>query len=289
MTIFDDNFWWQFLMTIFDDNFWWHFLMTIFRLLENFQIFGFFSSDFLKILWPDTWHLRHWLHCWQLRTTILTITLWPLNKEWQWQHSQCFHILWTEEELFQPRRTLLCPPDLPGSHCPCHQLDGFQSTCWGDHRDNCDDYNDDNDDELLIGQHIRQQYEAGHRLVAKVLTVDNGSFTQVHIILIGRFHRAWLLKQRFSEINRRISLRKNYCSALRPGSLPGSTWWESWRILLTGFCCYYCCWCCCCWGFCWQVFPPRPCSMSQDALAEKIVSDDCFLLHTGPTTITSRK
>ena len=29
MTIFDDNFWWQFLMTIFDDNFWWQFLMII--------------------------------------------------------------------------------------------------------------------------------------------------------------------------------------------------------------------------------------------------------------------
>ena len=29
MTIFDDNFWWQFLITIFDDNFWWQFLMTI--------------------------------------------------------------------------------------------------------------------------------------------------------------------------------------------------------------------------------------------------------------------
>ena len=44
---------------------------------------------------PDSWHLRHWLHFWQLRTTILTFTLWPLNKEWWWQHSQflrCF--LW---------------------------------------------------------------------------------------------------------------------------------------------------------------------------------------------------
>ena len=76
----------QFLTTIFDDNF-------DDRFLENF-------SDFLKILWPDTWHLRHWLHCWQLRTTILTITLWPLNKEWQGQHSQflrCFlvHIILT--------------------------------------------------------------------------------------------------------------------------------------------------------------------------------------------------
>ena len=47
----------------------------------------------MKFLWPDTWHLRHWLHCWQLRTTLLTITLWPLNKECWWQHSQflrCF-------------------------------------------------------------------------------------------------------------------------------------------------------------------------------------------------------
>ena len=37
--------------------------------------------------------LRHWLHCWQLRTTIWTITLCPLNREWWWQHSQflrCF-------------------------------------------------------------------------------------------------------------------------------------------------------------------------------------------------------
>ena len=44
-------------------------------------------------LWPETWHLRHWFHFWQLRTTILTFTLWPLNKEWWWQHSQflrCF-------------------------------------------------------------------------------------------------------------------------------------------------------------------------------------------------------
>ena len=58
-------------------------------------------SDFLKScdLKLDTWdtdymwHLRHWLHCWQLRTTIWTITLWPLNREWWWQHSQflrCF-------------------------------------------------------------------------------------------------------------------------------------------------------------------------------------------------------
>ena len=35
--------------------------------------------------WPDTCHLRHWLHCWQLRTTLLTITLWPLNNKWQGQ------------------------------------------------------------------------------------------------------------------------------------------------------------------------------------------------------------
>ena len=85
MTIFDDNFWWQFwwqfLMTLFDDHFWWQFLMTIF-------------DDILwKLLWHETWHLRHWLHFWQLRTTIWTITLCPLNIEWWWQHSQflrCF-------------------------------------------------------------------------------------------------------------------------------------------------------------------------------------------------------
>ena len=93
----------------------------IFRLLENFQIFEKFQifwkiSDFLKIfrffesfqifwkfLWPETWHLRHWLHCWQLRTTILTITLWPLNKEWRGPHSQflqCFYVnLWLIKNL----------------------------------------------------------------------------------------------------------------------------------------------------------------------------------------------
>ena len=44
-------------------------------------------------MWPETWQLKHWLHFWQLRTTILTFTLWPLNKEWRGQHSQflrCF-------------------------------------------------------------------------------------------------------------------------------------------------------------------------------------------------------
>ena len=59
-------------MRIFDDHFWWEFVMTIFV----------------------TWHLIHWSHCRQLRTTVLTITLWPLNKEWWGQHSQflrCFN------------------------------------------------------------------------------------------------------------------------------------------------------------------------------------------------------
>ena len=54
-------------------------------------LFHIFGSP--RNLWPETWHLRHWFHFWQLRTTILTVTLWPLNKEWWWQHSQflrCF-------------------------------------------------------------------------------------------------------------------------------------------------------------------------------------------------------
>ena len=55
-----------------------------------------FAKRDCEDLWPETWHLRHWLHFWQLRTTILTITLWPLNKEWQGQHLQflrCFRKL----------------------------------------------------------------------------------------------------------------------------------------------------------------------------------------------------
>ena len=74
-------------------------LVNLMNLFEKFQIFGNFS-DFRKTnprdLWPDTWYLRHWLHFWQLRTTIWTITLWPLNIEWWWQHSQflrCFHFV----------------------------------------------------------------------------------------------------------------------------------------------------------------------------------------------------
>jgi len=79
--------------------------MTIFRFLKSFQMFEKFS-DFLKVfrffesfqifwkfLWPETWHLRHWLHFWQLRTKIWTITLWPLNTEWWWQHSQFLRCL----------------------------------------------------------------------------------------------------------------------------------------------------------------------------------------------------
>ena len=45
----------------------------------------------LQTFWP----LRHWLHFWQL------ITQWPLNKEWQGQHSQflqCFSF-WFKERV----------------------------------------------------------------------------------------------------------------------------------------------------------------------------------------------
>ena len=84
------TFWKKFtIFTIFDnfDIFWqflqfWHFL-TIMSIFQSFW----------RFLWPETWHLRHWLHFWQLRRTIWTITLWSLNTEWWWQHSQflpCF-------------------------------------------------------------------------------------------------------------------------------------------------------------------------------------------------------
>ena len=50
-------------------------IMKIFRFLENVQIFWnlvtlyTWGTDYM-------WHLRHWLHCWQFRTTLLRITLW---------------------------------------------------------------------------------------------------------------------------------------------------------------------------------------------------------------------
>ena len=51
---------------------------------------------FFEILWPENWHLRLWLHVTletlitllTIENKIWTITLWPLNREWWWQHSQ---------------------------------------------------------------------------------------------------------------------------------------------------------------------------------------------------------
>ena len=59
----------------------------------------FLKSCDLKLDTWDTdymWHLRHWLHCWQLRTTLLRITLWSWIALRQGQHSQflrCFGLL----------------------------------------------------------------------------------------------------------------------------------------------------------------------------------------------------
>jgi len=104
MTIFDDNFWWQFLMTIFYYNFWWQFLMTflmtffddifwwqfLMTIFDNFWQFLTILDNFWTILTIltietigktvlETWHLRHWLQFWQLRTWIQTIILtWQL-------------------------------------------------------------------------------------------------------------------------------------------------------------------------------------------------------------------
>ena len=76
MTIFDDNFWWQFLMAIFDDNFWWQFLMPILMTILT-TIFDdkfwwqFLDDNFFWDLFStcDLWYLRHWLQYWQLRTS----------------------------------------------------------------------------------------------------------------------------------------------------------------------------------------------------------------------------
>ena len=56
---------------------------------------------FNRYLWPEAWHLRHWLHFWQLRTTILTFTLWPLNRKWRGQHPQFLRclLLWRQNFL----------------------------------------------------------------------------------------------------------------------------------------------------------------------------------------------
>ena len=94
--------------------------------------------------------------------------------------------------------------------------------------DNCDPDDKDANAEVFVTQHIRRQYEAGHRLVAKVLAADNSSFTQVHILDL--LENVFL---RFIEHEERSSM--TLCSALRRGLLPGSTWLGSWKILLTGF------------------------------------------------------
>ena len=65
-----------------------------------------------KINPRDLWPLRHWLHFWQLRTTILTIILWLLNAGWWWQHSQflqCFPNLDSKRDwsVFSAQRFLL--------------------------------------------------------------------------------------------------------------------------------------------------------------------------------------
>ena len=51
-----------FMMTIFDNSFWWQFS-------DFWKIFRFF-----EILWPETWHLRHWLHV-TLETLITLLTI----------------------------------------------------------------------------------------------------------------------------------------------------------------------------------------------------------------------
>ena len=51
-----------FMMTIFYNTFWWQFS-------DFWKIFRFF-----EILWPETWHLRHWLHV-TLETLITLLTI----------------------------------------------------------------------------------------------------------------------------------------------------------------------------------------------------------------------
>ena len=88
MTIFGNNFWWQFSMTIFIYNLWWKF-MTILIIFDNWDNFWQFWKDSPG----DLWHLRHWLQFRQLRTWIHD-NLWYLTINCDTgQHSQflrCF-------------------------------------------------------------------------------------------------------------------------------------------------------------------------------------------------------
>ena len=82
-----------FMMTIFDNAFWWQFsdfwkIFWFFEILWHFTLEALITcdtwdtdyADFLKSCdtWDTAymWHLRHWLHCWQLTTTLLRIPLW---------------------------------------------------------------------------------------------------------------------------------------------------------------------------------------------------------------------
>ena len=96
MTMFDDNFWWQFFMKIFDDNFWQY--LTILAIFDNFDNLGQLRQlRQLRQFWKDSpadlWHLRHWLQFWQLGAWIHD-NLWYLTLNCDTgQHSQflrCF-------------------------------------------------------------------------------------------------------------------------------------------------------------------------------------------------------
>ena len=69
MTIFDDNFWWQFLMTFFDDNFWWQFLMTIWHFIDcdHYQ-----SHEHLENVLEETFRHIFQVFLWLVMVTVMT-------------------------------------------------------------------------------------------------------------------------------------------------------------------------------------------------------------------------
>ena len=107
-----------FMMTIFDNTFWWQFsdfwkISWFFEILGRFTLEALITCDtwdtdyidFLKSCdtWDTAymWHLRHWLHCWQLSTTLLRITLWSWIALRQGQHSQFLRCFETEISVLE--------------------------------------------------------------------------------------------------------------------------------------------------------------------------------------------
>ena len=100
MTIFDDNLWWQSLMTIFDDNFWWQFLMTFLTIIFDDNFLWQFLWQFLMTLFDDNF-------LWQFLMTFfesccdMRLDTWDtdyISDNWEQQYEQLHCDLWIQSD-----------------------------------------------------------------------------------------------------------------------------------------------------------------------------------------------